>query len=99
MTVYAYQYKESMPIRVDSTIPRPKYLTITGYISEFRYNRVMEQLNIELSVTGSRYEFWSRNPLTIKRLLSWYQLDTGLVRIGTQVSIDVVKTLEIVGCR
>lgn len=99
MSIYVPQYKEPMPVYRDTHIPRPKYLTITGNISSFRYCPVMEQLRIELSITGSKYEYWSRRPFTIKRFLSWYSLDVGLVRIGTRVSIDIIKTLEIVGFR
>ena len=59
MSIHVLQYN-TLPVRQESNLPPPKYLTITGYISEFRYNVVMEQLTIELGNTGSRFEYWSR---------------------------------------
>ena len=89
---------ERVPYQYSDT-PPPVYLTITGNISAYRYNAVFEQLRIELSVSGSKYEYWSRRAVFIRRFLAWYQLDTGLVRIGVQVSITVDRKLEIVGFR
>ena len=87
---------ERVPYQYSDT-PPPVYLTITGSIISFRYNAVFEQLTLELSVTGSRFEYFSRRPLTIKRFLSWYRLDTGLARIGIRISITVNHKLEITG--
>lgn len=87
---------ERVPYQYSDT-PPPTTLTITGSIISFRYNAVFEQLNIELSVSGSRFEYWSRRAVFIHRFLAWYQLDTGLSRIGTQVSITVDRKLEITG--
>lgn len=96
MSMYVLQSREIAQPQYRPT-PRPTIMTITGNISEFRYCRVMEQLTIELGNTGSRFEYWSRRTVFIRRFLAWYNLDTGLVRIGTQVTITIDKRLEIQG--
>ncbi len=95
--LYTQQRQERVQEQHTPAVPIAKIITNKGIITAYRYNAVFEQLNIELSVSGSKYEYWSRRSVFIRRFLAWYNLDTGLVRIGTQVSITVDRKLEITG--
>ena len=92
-------YASTYPPLAIAPVPQTKIttaITIRGHISAYRYNAVFEQLTLELGVTGSRFEFWSRRPYTIRRFISWYNLDRDTV-LGTRIAIDANTSLEIVG--
>lgn len=73
-----------------------QHITISGRITTIRYNRVFEQLTVELDITGTGFEFFSRKPLMIRRFLFWYD-HMGAVVEGMKITITINTSLEITG--
>lgn len=74
-------------------------LTIKGVIEYISTVHIYPQLLIE--ITGYPDQYWSKDSLTIRRLLMWYaSRDTGKVEIGRVVALDIDRyTYEILGFR